>query len=88
MRGRAHSPHEESQAQRYPLTGLDGQEVVEFMQQLQQGRLLLGLTKLEGHRTSSQQAVVGAGGSVQLVLPPWLHCQVLSSKAQLLTQIL
>ena len=54
--------HEESWASGDLLTRLDGQEVVQLVQQLQQGRLLLGLTELEGHRTSGQQGGVGEGG--------------------------
>lgn len=72
--------HEEAQASRYLLTSLDGQEVVQFMQQLQQGCFLLGLTKLEGHRTGGQQA----GKGFCLVSPPQPHCQILSSKEHLI----
>lgn len=75
MSVRAHNPHKESRAPRRALTGLDGQEVVQLVQQLQQGRLLLGLTELQGHRTGSQQGGAGDGGSVSLAGPPWLHCQ-------------
>lgn len=54
--------HGESWASGDLLTRLDGQEVVQLVQHLQQGRLLLGLTELEGHGTSSQQGGVGEGG--------------------------
>lgn len=45
------------------LTGLDGQEVVEFVQQLQQGRLLLGLTELRAQDKRSARPV-GKGKGV------------------------
>ena len=54
-------PAEKARAWGNVLTRLDGQEVVELVQQLQQGRLLLGLTELEGHRTRGQQGVWARG---------------------------
>lgn len=84
LRVRAHHPG----ALREALTGLDGQKIVELMQQLQQGRLLLGLTELEEHRTSSQQRGDGRGGSVYLARPPRLYCQGLSSPEPRKTHIL
>lgn len=54
-------PVEKARAWGNVLTRLDGQEVVELVQQLQQGRLLLGLTELEGHRTRGQQGAWARG---------------------------
>lgn len=54
------------------LTCLDGQEVVQLMQQLQQGRLLLGLTELKGR------------GQSRVCLWPPPHCHIhLDSKEHL-----
>lgn len=70
--GAAQQPTTHSQgswASRDLLTSLDGQEVVQFMQQLQQGFLLLGLTELKGHRTGGQQGWWVRGEYACLALP-------------------
>lgn len=74
-------PTEEARALGSLLTRLDGQEVVQLVQQLQQGRLLLGLTELEGHRTSGQQGGMGEGPGRLLSSQP--HCQELGRKDSL-----
>lgn len=56
-------PAHEDPGPRDLLTGLDGQEVVEFVQHLQQGRLLLGLTELR-----AQDSVSGAVGKEAVCL--------------------
>lgn len=75
-------PAEEALALGSLLTRLDGQEVVQLVQQLQQGRLLLGLTELEGHRTSGQQGSMGEGPGC-LLSSPQPPCQELGRKDSL-----